>query len=730
LGALYTFTPFKLIYTATLSQQRDSNVILFWYPRGTIGFYHEKASEVSSYSLPEAIKKCRRLGELWRVPLRDKIRDSIYLYSEFPAVEFSPSSDKYVLIIDRNLYEYFTGRKSEEEIKKVLERRVRRSTFLLAEFSYRSINEPNFCRLGLVLITHRAECPIASLCPLRGSQSTGRCRHFLTWRSTRETYAGLYKVTAELGIEVVELERQTSKVVKQLLVVPYKGRPLFEITFVDPVNVLAYYRGVNFIPKKYVERMLRAVFAKTLGVKLYMTSALRISFIDSVLEGLVEDILSKEDVKRWLRFKAGLLLLSKALPGTSSKRAPLKPWIRLKKILCGPGKLDQNLLNEALNRPDEELQDAVKFIVVHTIAHMVLMNLWSFLGLSENEISYVITHNPSDSQYYVWIFEAASGGYGYLRYLAEHRDRLYEILTLAFTKVKGDVCTTEVNPDVIKSLEDAISNLEKELSAGRGDSVERVCKKLRTFLNNSMELYKLYGVTPHVYTVYSCVADIVPGALRESFSRVVDKLHTIFHGFDGVIGYYYLEEGCSMGPFLQPFSVSCSATRVLAEGVDLSEIRERLKKYIITWIGRARSSLKVITWVISIHDFDELLKALRRVSERGAKIQILLGEGAINDDNSIKSVEKLYEELSKKAPGTVEVRVYTQRPLHKKLIIVDDIVLIEGSFNLTKSALTKNIESAHIYTDPRYVEKSLKEFDSLWNSAKPVKSGSDLRTPS
>jgi phosphatidylserine/phosphatidylglycerophosphate/cardiolipin synthase-like enzyme len=164
--------------------------------------------------------------------------------------------------------------------------------------------------------------------------------------------------------------------------------------------------------------------------------------------------------------------------------------------------------------------------------------------------------------------------------------------------------------------------------------------------------------------------------------------------------------------------------------VDLSEIRERLKKYIITWIGRARSSLKVITWVISIHDFDELLKALRRVSERGAKIQILLGEGAINDDNSIKSVENLYEELSKKAPGTVEVRVYTQRPLHKKLIIVDDIVLIEGSFNLTKSALTKNIESAHIYTDPRYVEKSLKEFDSIWNSAKPVKSGSDLRTPS
>jgi len=730
LGALYAFTPFKLIYTTTVSQQRDSNVMLFWYPRGTVGLYYDRASEILPYPLSEAIKKCEKLEKLWRVPLRDKVRGSIYLYSEFPAVEFSPTSDKYVLVIDRNLYEYFTGRRGEEEVREALKKKIeKRSTFILAEFSYRSINEPNFCRLGLVLITHRAECTIANLCPLRSSQGSRMCGYFLKWSRTRETYAGLYKVMAELGLEVTEPGHQSLRVVRPLLVLPYKGRPLLEITFVDPVNILAYYKGVNFIPKKYVERLLRASFSKTLGIRLYLTSAFKISFVDKVLEEVVNDVLNDQEAGRWLRFKAGLFLLSNALLGSSAKRVPLKPWRKLEELLCRPGSLEKikKLLNETLNPPPDEMRKAVKFIIVHTIAHVIVLSLWSFLGLSENEIGYIIT--TDNDGFSVWVFEAASGGYGYLKYLAENRDKLYELLTQAFTEAGSETakeaCTTSISSEVIKSLENLIDSVEREL-AGGGDGLRKVYENLRKLLRNSMYLHEQCGVTPHIYTMHSCVTRIVPGALREALGKVIDKLYSIFHQFDGTVGRYYLEEGCSMGPFLQPFSVSCSTAYALAGGMKFREIRERLKKYVIAWIERAKSRLDIITWVISIHDYDEMLKAMRRAVESGAKIRVLLGKGAVNDESSIKSVERLYREFDER----IDIRLYTEAPLHRKAIVIDDVALIEGSFNLTKSALTKNIESAHIIVSPDSVVKCREEFDKLWGRAKPVKTGEDLKPKS
>jgi len=353
-----------------------------------------------------------------------------------------------------------------------------------------------------------------------------------------------------------------------------------------------------------------------------------------------------------------------------------------------------------------------------------MLGLWSLLGLSEDELGYIITYDGDNFE--IQIFEATSGGYGYLRYLVENRDKLYKLLTSIFSNIDIKKCVSTIDDGVIKGIEKLIDDVENELKGKTKniDIIENICRKLKEFLRRIEELYEYYNVTPHVYTIHECITTIVPGQLREYFSKVIDKFYTIFQQFDGVIGYYYLENGCMMGPFLQPFSTSCSIAEILAKGINEIRIKGQLRTPIIMWLRRAKSSIDISTYVLSIHDFEVLLNLLRKACKNNVKIRILLGEGAINDENSMKSVEKLYKDFDK----CIEIRLYTEAKLHKKVIIIDDIALIDGSFNLTRSALTSNIESARISIDPIDIEKEHEEFNSLWSKAKLIRTPDDLKS--
>lgn len=261
--------------------------------------------------------------------MREKVVDRIYIYEEFPAIRFSLQGNKYVLIINKKLLEYFIGKASANEARKSRKRSYERSQFALAEFSYESINNPNFCRLGIVLLTHRDKCPLINVCPMAKGKS---CPNFIRRSSARESYAGLYKVVSDIRIRLSEFTVENVSVSKALLTLPYKGRPFLEMLFVDPVNVLAYYDALNFLPKKFVANMLRVKFGKTLGIRLYMTSSLRIRFNNAALNELLQDLMRDPLIRSWLKFKAGLFTIAKGLP-EESQRKPLAPWNTLEHIL-------------------------------------------------------------------------------------------------------------------------------------------------------------------------------------------------------------------------------------------------------------------------------------------------------------------------------------------------------------------------------------------------------------
>ena len=57
--------------------------------------------------------------------------------------------------------------------------------------------------------------------------------------------------------------------------------------------------------------------------------------------------------------------------------------------------------------------------------------------------------------------------------------------------------------------------------------------------------------------------------------------------------------------------------------------------------------------------------------------------------------------------------------MHHKFVIVDSKLLLNGSFNWTRQAITGNQENLLVINVPHVVEKYLEEFDKLWVEFNP-----------
>jgi hypothetical protein len=731
LSALFITTPFKIAF----SSKEKGIEIVFRYPSGFKGFYGKLSAEALNKDIVDLLHMVRYqkgqlkedglqpLDFLWSRPkissltIEDK---KITIYAEIPIIKFNPRNKNYVLILSNKLHDYLIGKITQEEIKEHIKNMKKFFKPILAEYSFNSIIQPSYCELGLVLITHRKTCPLASFCPFNKS-GTERCRFFVPWERSHQNYAGLYKVVPEHEIKLWKNEDAVEKHVAQI---PYKDLPFASVRFVEPVNIVAYHAGVSFLPKVWAS-FTRVKFKHTLGVAINLTSALEISFNEKTLRKILEEF--GDDAKKWLEFKANMLLLAgfKGLGKRYSK--PLNPWKYLEKFYCEeilatPEKKRkdfQSLLKLGTTFSSQELEEAKKFIVTHTFTHMILSNLWAKLGLSEEELGYVLTTDEHSGNITSWIFEARSGGYGYLRELAEKQDLFVQIVNEALTITsnfefcKGNLRDTWIN-DALNIIHDIKSRTQKK-------DLLNTCGKLEQFLRALNEIYKQYRITPHLYTIRYCLHQIIPGEYREQFSKLINKLDSFFTPFDGNTGCYYFESGCTTGPFVQPFALSYRIAENLSKNFSLNrKIENRLEDVILQWISNATRSVDIATWNLAIYDYQKALKALEKASKGGAKIRILIGEA--KDEATVRSIQTILQKFSNNA----EIRLYTNGTLHKKTIIIDNTALLHGSFNFTKAALTKNIENAWLTLSPQEITKELEEFQQLWNSSKPITKLEDI----
>jgi cardiolipin hydrolase len=125
---------------------------------------------------------------------------------------------------------------------------------------------------------------------------------------------------------------------------------------------------------------------------------------------------------------------------------------------------------------------------------------------------------------------------------------------------------------------------------------------------------------------------------------------------------------------------------------------------LIAVLQSARRSLSVAVFSLTC---DEIAQALLDCHRRGVRVRL------ITDDEQIASAGS--DAASLRAAG-VPVRHDGNRRnlMHHKFAVVDSSVLINGSFNWTRSAVLYNDENVLVLRDAKIAREYERQFDAMW----------------
>jgi len=128
---------------------------------------------------------------------------------------------------------------------------------------------------------------------------------------------------------------------------------------------------------------------------------------------------------------------------------------------------------------------------------------------------------------------------------------------------------------------------------------------------------------------------------------------------------------------------------------------------IIALIDKAHKTIDIAMYYLTSR---EIAQALVRAKDRGVQVRVLLDKS----QETQKFSKSRY--LIKRG---FSVRYHTGYGLmHNKFAVIDNAVLIAGSFNWTPTADQQNEENLLIINDPGTVQKFAERFEYLWKQAR------------
>ena len=124
---------------------------------------------------------------------------------------------------------------------------------------------------------------------------------------------------------------------------------------------------------------------------------------------------------------------------------------------------------------------------------------------------------------------------------------------------------------------------------------------------------------------------------------------------------------------------------------------------VLTEINKAQKTIDIAMYELTSR---EIAQALVEAKEKKVKIRIVLDKGQGNG---------IYSKSTYLIRKGVDVKYHLGLGLmHNKFTVIDDQVLLTGSFNWTASAEKKNAENLLVITDKEVIEKYVKQFKNLW----------------
>ena len=104
---------------------------------------------------------------------------------------------------------------------------------------------------------------------------------------------------------------------------------------------------------------------------------------------------------------------------------------------------------------------------------------------------------------------------------------------------------------------------------------------------------------------------------------------------------------------------------------------------------------------------DNIANAIREVKARGVDIKMIFDDEMMRMPGS--DVKKLHDE-----GYAVRVDLDPKAHMHHKFVVIDDSIVITGSYNWTRQASNKNNENVVVFEDVEIAQKYTEEFNKLW----------------
>jgi phosphatidylserine/phosphatidylglycerophosphate/cardiolipin synthase-like enzyme len=134
-----------------------------------------------------------------------------------------------------------------------------------------------------------------------------------------------------------------------------------------------------------------------------------------------------------------------------------------------------------------------------------------------------------------------------------------------------------------------------------------------------------------------------------------------------------------------------------------------IREITIRNLKSARSDLKICMFTLSD---DPIAETLDECYTRGLNVRIITDDGKIFDKGSD------IVPLNKKG---INVRIDSDKSLmHHKFVIIDNIKLLTGSYNWTRTGADINNENMLVTTNNKIVRAYKKEFQRLWMEMNPL----------
>ena len=132
-------------------------------------------------------------------------------------------------------------------------------------------------------------------------------------------------------------------------------------------------------------------------------------------------------------------------------------------------------------------------------------------------------------------------------------------------------------------------------------------------------------------------------------------------------------------------------------------------KQIINCLLTARDSIDICVFTISDN---QITDAILSAHEKGKGVRIISDNDKANDRGS-----DIYYLAEKGVPVRLDQSPYH---MHHKFAIFDQKLLINGSFNWTRSASMKNEENITVLYEPSLIGSFVSSFEELWLESKDV----------